>query len=111
MKERASLVMSGVPAKDVVARISRGYATRKFAAPESGAMAYMLSHDQHLCDDDPSWKPHVMFFYGGARKPSEWGAGGLDATIVDGGSEKATGINVILIPVSQWSDGTPFKGH
>ncbi|MGH7652251.1 MAG: hypothetical protein ACREMS_10475 [Gemmatimonadaceae bacterium] len=111
MKERASLMMSGVPVKDIVARISRDYATRKFAAPESGAMAYMMSHDQYLNDDNPSWKPHVMFYYGGARNPSEWGAGGFDAPIIDGGSEKAAGINIILIPVPEWSDGTPFKGR
>ena len=110
MKERAALVMSGVPAAEVVAQISRDYATHKFSAPESGAMAYMMSHEQYLSDDGPSWKPHVMFYYGGARKPSEWGAGGFSAPLINGGSDKVSGINIILIPVPQWSDGTAFTG-
>jgi hypothetical protein len=73
-------------------------------------MAYMMSQDQYLSDSGPSWKPHVMFFYGGARKPSEWGADGFDAPLINGGSDEASGIIIVLIPVPQWSDGTPFTG-
>lgn len=111
MKQRASLVMSGMVPKDVVARISSEYAAHKFPAPASGAMAYMMSHEQYLGDDPPTnWKPHVMFFYGGARNPSEWGAGGFSQPVINGGSEKVTGINIVLIPLPQWSDGTAFTG-
>jgi hypothetical protein len=39
-------------------------------------MAYMMSREQYLSDDDRHWKPHVMFYYGGRLKGSQWGAGG-----------------------------------
>lgn len=107
MEQRASLVMSGVPAADVVARTYRAYATHELAIPESGAMAYMMSRNQYLSDQDPAWKSHVMFFYGGGRTGADWGAGGPDAPLIDGGVDPKTGIDIILIPVPQWSDGTP----
>lgn len=107
MEQRASLVMSGIPAADVVTRTYHAYATHELAMPESGAMAYMMSHDQHLSDEDPAWKSHVMFFYGGGHTGVDWGAGGPDAPIIDGGVDPRIGTNIILIPVRQWSDGTP----
>jgi hypothetical protein len=106
LKQRAALVMTGLPAADVVARTRRAYAAHELPAPENGAMAYMMSRHQHLADDNPAWKPHVMFFYGGGRKASEWGAGNETAPIINGGEEDGT--TVVLIPVAQWSDGTAF---
>jgi hypothetical protein len=50
-----------------------------------------------------------MFFYGGGRNGAEWGAGN-EAPIIDGGVDKKSGISIMLIPVSHWSDGTPFSG-
>lgn len=109
MKQRAALVMAGTPASAIAARIYGEYASHKLPMPADGAMTYMMSHDQYLADVNPPWKPHLMFFYGGEQKGSEWGAGD-DAPIIDGGLDKKSGISIILIPMSHWSDGTPFSG-
>ncbi|HEY8312111.1 MAG TPA: hypothetical protein VIG47_16215 [Gemmatimonadaceae bacterium] len=109
MKQRAALVMAGTPASDIVARIYREYASHQLTMPADGAMTYMMSHNQYLADENPPWKPHLMFFYGGGRNGAEWGAGN-EAPIIDGGVDKKSGISIMLIPVSHWSDGTPFSG-
>ncbi len=110
MERRAALVMQGTPANDVVAKIAGLYAEKKLVDPEDGAMAYMLSHDQVLGEQNSHWMPHVMFYYGGGHKGAEWGAAGPDAPIMDGGTDP-NGVTVILIPVPKWSDGTPAGGH
>jgi hypothetical protein len=74
-------------------------------------MAYMMSREQYLSDDDRHWKPHVMFYYGGRLKGSQWGAGGADAPVIDGGTDEASAMTVLLIPVAQWADGTPIGSH
>jgi hypothetical protein len=111
MEKRAALVMAGVPAAEIVDRMRRGYKTQELPAPENGAMAYMMSREQYLSDDDRHWKPHVMFYYGGRLKGSQWGAGGADAPVIDGGTDEASAMTVLLIPVAQWADGTPIGSH
>ncbi len=109
IRQRASWVMAGVPAAEVVQRLQRAYATHELVAPEDGAMAYMMSHEQYLADSNPHWMPHVMFYFGGGRRGSEWGAGDMKAPIIDGGTD-ITG-TAIMIPVPRWSDGAASADH
>jgi hypothetical protein len=111
MKLRASLVTSGVSEAQIAERVKQAYAQHEIEPPASGAMAYMLSHDQYLGEKDPHWMPHVMFYFGGFRKGAEWGAGGSAQPVVDGGTDPVTGVNVVFIPVARYSDGTPSTGH
>jgi len=44
-------------------------------------MAYMMSKEQYLGDDDRSWRPHVMFFAAGDAAKS-WGADRPDSPVM-----------------------------
>jgi hypothetical protein len=106
-------VLTGVSHAEVVTRAESAYASREFPMPAPGAMAYMQSKSQYLADDHPHWMPHVMFYYEKARFPAaSFGAGGMTASVIDGsiGDPKAPTIT-LLIPVRQWSDGTPDAPH
>jgi hypothetical protein len=105
---RSALVSAGTPARQVIRRTLSAYASRRLPpVVEAGAMAYMLSPDQYLLDEDPHWHPHVMFYLN-AKDGAAWGAGGMDAPVIFGGPGTTSKAIVIFIPVPQWSDGTPF---
>lgn len=105
---RTALVMAGTPAREVIRRTEAAYAEGKLpAVVENGAMAYMLAPAQYLTDEDPHWKPHVMFYFP-ATDGAAWGAGGLDAPVIFGGAGTTSQGIVLFIPVPQWSDGTPY---
>jgi hypothetical protein len=108
MLHQAKLVLSGVPRADIAPRLRRAYAGGEFSKPAPGAMAYMLSPRQYLLDDDPHWLPHLMFFYDRSQPATAWGAGGFDATIINGSAgDPNSPVLTLFIPVRRWSDGTP----
>jgi hypothetical protein len=113
--KRSELIMAGVAPKEVIARTKAAYASHELLKPAPGAMAYMLSPQQHLADTDPHWVPHVMFFFDTAVPGSSFGAGGSPATIIDlTGDDANEPYRVVLIPVRRWSDGKlamPEGGH
>jgi hypothetical protein len=105
---RSALVMAGTPAREVIRRTETAYAERKLPpVVENGAMAYLLSPGQYLTDEDPHWKPHVMFYFP-ATDGAAWGAGGMDAPVIFGGAGTTSQGIVLFIPVPQWSDGEPY---
>jgi hypothetical protein len=106
--ERAKWVMAGVGQKEIAARTDRAYASRQFPLPATGAMAYMLSPEQYLGDENPHWMPHVMFYYDRSLPAAAWGAGDMNAPIIDAsvGAPHAP-VQTLFIPVRQWSNGTP----
>ncbi len=106
--KRAEWVMAGVGQKDVAARTERAYAARQFPLPAAGAMAYMLSPEQYLNDENPHWMPHVMFYYDRSLPAAAWGAGDMNAPIIDASvGEPRSPVQTLFIPVRQWSNGTP----
>jgi hypothetical protein len=108
MLRRAEWILGGVSPGEITARTRRGYDSGEFSMPAAGAMAYMLSHRQHLLDADPQWMPHLMFYYDKSMPAAAWGAGGMTAPVIDGSAgETDVPVLTLLIPVRQWSDGTP----
>jgi hypothetical protein len=106
--QRTSWILAGVTPDSILARTKRAYASGELPSPAPGAMAYMLSPQQYLLDSNPRWMPHVMFFYDVAMGPATWGAAGPTAPIIDGSSsDHSSPVLTLLIPVPQWSDGTP----
>ena len=106
--KRAEWVMAGVSQKEIASRTDRAYASRQFPLPAAGAMAYMLSPEQYLADTNPHWMPHVMFYYDRSLPAAAWGAGDMNAPIIDAsvGAPHAP-VQTLFIPVRQWSNGTP----
>jgi hypothetical protein len=111
LMKRAEWIMAGVDTTEVDARTKRAYAAHELALPAAGAMAYMLSHEQNLGGDDPHWMPHLMFYYDRSMPASAWGAGDGKSPIIDATSAAPSPIMVLLVPVPQWSDGTPAALH
>lgn len=105
--ERIGWAFAGSTPADLKARMAKAYADHRFTMPAPGAMAYMLSPQQHLSDDDPHWMPHLMFYYDGALKGATFGAGSDASPIIDAtGADATAAVSVIYIPVRTWSDGT-----
>ena len=100
--------MAGITPADVDARTKRAFAAHELPTPTVGAMGYMLSQQQYLGDTDPHWMPHLMFYYDKSVSASALGAGGFTAPIIDATvGDPLTPITTVLIPVAQWSDGSP----
>jgi hypothetical protein len=107
LRKAESIIAGGEP-KSVDEAVKRAYATHELPMPAAGSMVYMLSPRQYLLDSDPHWLPHLMFFYDRSLPPSAWGVGGASNTILDGSStDKTFPVMTLLIPVREWSDGTP----
>jgi len=106
MRKRAEWVMAGVSPNEISVRTKQAYASHEFPVPAPGAMAFMLSPEQHLSDTRPHWMPHLMFFYDHAIPAATWGVSGVTSTIIDGSAlDPDAQMTVILIPVRKWSDG------
>ena len=112
MKKREEWVMAGVSPSQIAARTKSAYASHEFPMPEAGAMAYMLSPQQHLAETNPHWMPHLMFYYDKTAPASAWGAGGFSAPVINGSTDDPSSpVLTLLIPVRQWSDGTTAMGR
>jgi hypothetical protein len=109
---RTRSILRGVPAARIEAGVRAAYASHRWPTSEVGAMVYMLSPRQWLTGNNTDWspwKPHLMFFFPPGRAPASWGA--LEkgnSTLIDAGPNPYGPGNLILVPVEQWSDGTPF---
>jgi len=108
MLKRTKWIMSGVATTEIATRTERAYSSHEFPMPAPGAMAFMLSHDQYLLDNDPHWLPHLMFYFDKSITGKAWGAGGEKPTIIDGSEgDVHSPTTTLMIPVRRWSDGTP----
>jgi hypothetical protein len=76
--------------------------------PAAGAMAYMTSPKQYLQDDMPqNWVPHLMFYFDRSLPASTWGASSSSSTVIDAtAGDAASPVQVLLVPVRRWSDGS-----
>jgi hypothetical protein len=107
MKKRAEWIMAAVSPSEIASRTKKAYASHEFPMPAAGAMAFMLSPEQHLSNTNPHWVPHLMFWYDKSMSPATWGVGGATNTIIDGtGLDPDAQVLTLLIPVRRWSDGT-----
>ncbi|HEY7896003.1 MAG TPA: hypothetical protein VIC24_13970 [Gemmatimonadaceae bacterium] len=108
MLAQVDWMLTGATAAELNARMKKSYAEKRFAMPADGAMAYMLSPQQYLSDDNPHhWMPHLMFYYDRALAGSTFGAGGGHAPIIDASAgDPNAPVQVLYIPTRTWSDGT-----
>jgi len=111
MEKRTEWLMAGVSRSEIATRTQRAFASHEFPMPKVGALAYMMSPKQHLSDQNPHWKPHLMFFYDKSTPAAAWGAGGFSDAIIDASIGDPSPVLTLLIPVQQWSDGTPALTH
>jgi hypothetical protein len=102
---RTSWVLAGVSRADMIARTKAALAAKTLLAPESGAMCFMLSKQGYLGDAAGHWHPHLMFFLP-HTDGAAWGAD-LDGSPVFAAQSDPEPVTTFMVPVTQWSDGTP----
>jgi hypothetical protein len=105
---RAQLVLSGLSKEQMIARIKAAYAKKELPALEPGSMSYMMSKQAYLSDGEPHSLAHLMF-YTPLMDAASWGAGLPKSPVFllpafQGAPEP---IDVFIVPIGKWSDGTP----
>ena len=118
---RSRMVMSGRSKAEIVSAVKTAYANKQLPDIESGAMAYMMSKSAYLTDEDGHNLPHLMFFTA-VVDAKDWGSGAAGSPVMSApywfsSSKEASQMNglppilVFLVPVADWSDGTPAGKH
>jgi hypothetical protein len=104
MKTR--LVLEGKTREEVLAAMNAAFASGELPALAPGAECYMLSKQQYINDAVKNWYPHVMFYVAGDTTAKSWGAN-MDGSPMIAGSDPQERVTVMMVRVTQWSDGTP----
>ena len=59
---KTKLVLAGKSKTEIFKTTTSALDRKELPPLEPGAMAYMMSKQQYLGDNDMSWRPHVMFY-------------------------------------------------
>ncbi|HTR38910.1 MAG TPA: hypothetical protein VMH80_23550 [Bryobacteraceae bacterium] len=102
---RTRLALAGKSEKQMLEAIDSALDKKELPALEAGAMSYMLSKQGYLNDQAGHWHPHLMF-WAERTEAKAWGAGMPGSPVI--GAEEIPGrLTIFMIPVGEWSDGTP----
>lgn len=104
--KRTQLALSGESNVQISSSMKAAIESGELPKAEAGSMSYMLSRGTYLSNRDGRWLPHIMFFLP-ATDAKSWGAGLPGSPILAFHPEE--GLTVFIIPVSNWSDGTPAQ--
>jgi hypothetical protein len=105
-KKTAELALAGRSKAEIIAGVEKAFAKKELPALEAGAMGYMMSKNAYLTDAADHNGPHLMF-YVPHKDPPSWGADVPASPVIRGAQIKgAQPIDILAIPVSEWSDGT-----
>jgi hypothetical protein len=103
MKTR--LVLAGETKAQIAKAVASALDSKQIPPMEPGAMAYMMSKQQYLGDQNRQWRPHLMFFIPG-RALKTWGDD-LPGSPVMAAADPEERITMFFVLTSKWSDGTP----
>jgi hypothetical protein len=111
--KRTELVLGGISKAQIYDAI-KVFSKKELPSLEPGGMCYMMSRQGYLNDSAGHWVPHLMF-YVPQTAGMAWGADLPGSPVLlnpqfQGAPEPVT---VFMIPVMNWSDGTPAPtgGH
>ena len=102
--KKSEWALAGLSKPQIATRIKAAFDSKELAAPEPGAMCYMMSKDGYLGDKDGHWHPHLMFFVP-ATDPLAWGADQAGSPLL-AATDATERLTVFLLPVAKWSDGS-----
>ena len=108
---KTKLVLAGKSKTEIFKATTSALDRKELPPLEPGAMAYMMSKQQYLGDNDMSWRPHVMFFAAGDATKS-WGADLPDSPVL-AANDPEERVTILFIIADKWSDGTtaPVMTH
>ncbi len=105
--KRTGMALAGQSKDQIMEGAKAAFESKELPALEPGAMSYMMSKGSYLTDRGDHNLAHLMF-YTPAIDPATWGADHPDSPVMNNPQFKGTApINVFVVPVGRWSDGTP----
>ena len=118
---RTRMVMAGHSEAEIVSAVKAAFENQQLPKLESGAMDYMMSKSAYLTDEGDHNGPHLMW-YTALTDGKDWGAFASGSPVLSAPywflspkePSQAKGlppILVFLVPVADWSDGTPAGKH
>jgi hypothetical protein len=106
---KTKLVLAGKSKEQISDAIKTALDKKELPPIERGAVCYMMSKEGHLNDHDGHWHPHVMF-YAPLGDAKSWGANLAGSPMV-AAEDTLDRLTVFMVPVGNWSDGTPDSGQ
>jgi hypothetical protein len=105
--KRTEMALAGLSKTQILENLKAAAAQNQLPALEPGAMSYMMSKDAYLSDGGDHNLAHLMF-YTPKMDGTTWGAD-LPNSPVMLGDQSVGGrpIDLFIVPVGKWSDGTP----
>ena len=105
---RTKLVLAGKSKAEIEEGMKTAVENKELPTLEPAGMTYMMSKQGRLNDRAGHWVPHLMF-YVPLKDAMTWGAGEPGSPVLvnphfNGAPEPVT---EFMVPVSEWSDGTP----
>ena len=106
--KRTEMILAGKSKAQIIDALKAAYEKKELPPLELGAMSYMMSRDQYLTDHgDHHWMAHLMF-YTPLMDGAVWGADLPKSPVMlnpqfSGAPEP---IDVFMVPIDRWSDGT-----
>ena len=106
--KRTEMILAGKSKAQVIDALKAAAEKKELPPLEPGAMSYMMSKDQYLTDGgDHRWMAHLMF-YSPLMDGAAWGADLAKSPVMlnpqfRGAPEP---IDVFMVPVGRWSDGS-----
>ncbi|MGA8490479.1 MAG: hypothetical protein WB711_08675 [Terriglobales bacterium] len=104
--KRTEMVLNGQSKAQIKDGTKAAFEEKELPALEPGAMSYMMSKGAYLTDDDDHNVAHLMF-YVPSTDGSTWGADLPGSPVMLNPQFRgAEPIDVFIVPVGRWSDGT-----
>lgn len=100
------MALAGYSKSEILAGVVAAFANHKLPPLEPGAMSYMMAKGAYLTDRDDHNLAHLMFYLP-HTDPAAWGADVPNSPLMRGAQFKGSTIDILIVPVSKWSDGTP----
>ena len=103
--ERTEWALAGLTIPQMIERTKAELAAKTYVLPEPGAMAFMMSKEQHLSDQGTHhWHPHLMFFVANTSDDA-FGANLPGSPVFHPYPSDPDPVATFLVPVNTWSDG------
>jgi len=104
--KRTEMVLAGRTKAEIIEGNKAAFEKGELPPLESGAMSYMMSKQAYLTDDDDHNVAHLMF-YTPPLEGAVWGADLDNSPVMLNPQFKgAEPLDVFVVPVGRWSDGT-----
>jgi len=105
--KRTEMVLAGRTKAEIIEGNKAAFEKGGLPPLESGAMSYMMSKEAYLTDNDGHNVAHLMF-YAPPLDSNAWGADLPKSPVMLIPQFKgAQPIDVFIVPVGRWSDGSP----